>query len=203
MKWSPHNMKPNTKTIRKVARSATIQWSSLNTHNWCSVLCDVKISTMRIGVVGLSVKMWSRMWNYFSYCNTNKCFAVWLTSADVILTAETRSMLLTERESKLVYSFDDLPFVKRLRRRLWIVKKLLKYISQSAPGSVVGIATAYRLDGPKIESRWCEIFRTCSDRPSDPRSLLYNGYRVFPGGKVRPGRDADPSPLLVPRSKIE
>jgi len=26
-------------------------------------------------------------------------------------------------------------------------------------------------------------------------SLLYNGYRFFPGGKVRPGRDADPSPL--------
>ena len=25
-------------------------------------------------------------------------------------------------------------------------------------------------------------------------SLLYNGYRVFPGGKLRPGRDADPSP---------
>jgi hypothetical protein len=25
-------------------------------------------------------------------------------------------------------------------------------------------------------------------------SILYNGYRVFPGGKVRPGRDADPSP---------
>jgi len=24
--------------------------------------------------------------------------------------------------------------------------------------------------------------------------LLYSGYRVFPGGKVRPGRDADPSP---------
>jgi len=22
---------------------------------------------------------------------------------------------------------------------------------------------------------------------------LYNGYRVFPGGKVRPGRAADPS----------
>jgi hypothetical protein len=25
-------------------------------------------------------------------------------------------------------------------------------------------------------------------------SLLYNGYRVFPGDKERPGRDADPSP---------
>jgi len=23
---------------------------------------------------------------------------------------------------------------------------------------------------------------------------LYNGYRVFPGGKERPGRNADPSP---------
>jgi len=28
-----------------------------------------------------------------------------------------------------------------------------------------------------------------------PKSLLYNGYRVFPGGKVRPGRDTDPSHL--------
>jgi len=38
-----------------------------------------------------------------------------------------------------------------------------------------------------------EFFRTCPDRPWSPPSLLYNGYRVFPGGKVRPGRDADPS----------
>jgi hypothetical protein len=27
-----------------------------------------------------------------------------------------------------------------------------------------------------------EIFRTCPDRPWGPPSLLYNGYRVFPGG---------------------
>ena len=38
-----------------------------------------------------------------------------------------------------------------------------------------------------------EIFPTCPDRPRGPSSLLYNGYRVFPGGKERPGRDADPS----------
>jgi len=31
--------------------------------------------------------------------------------------------------------------------------------------------------------------------------FLYNGYRVFPGGKERPGHDADPSPLLVPWSR--
>jgi len=30
------------------------------------------------------------------------------------------------------------------------------------------------------------------DKRNSP-SLLYNGYWVFPGGKVRPGRDADPS----------
>ena len=64
------------------------------------------------------------------------------------------------------------------------------------PGSSVGIATGYGLDGPGIESRWGggEIFRICPDRPWGPPSLLYNGYRVFPEGKERPGRDADPSP---------
>ena len=53
-------------------------------------------------------------------------------------------------------------------------------------GSSVGIATGYGLDGPGIESRWGggEIFRTCPDRPGGPPGLLYNGYRVFPGGKV-------------------
>ena len=45
-----------------------------------------------------------------------------------------------------------------------------------------------------------EIFRTCPDRSWSPPTLLYNGYRVFPGGKARSGRDADPSPLLVPWS---
>ena len=62
------------------------------------------------------------------------------------------------------------------------------------PGSVVGIATAYDQDGPRIESRCGEIFRTCPDQLWGPPSLLYNGYRVFPGGKVLPGRDAHPSP---------
>jgi len=43
-----------------------------------------------------------------------------------------------------------------------------------------------------------EIFRTCPDRPWGPPSLLYNGYRVFLGGKERPGYDADPSPPSSP-----
>ena len=38
------------------------------------------------------------------------------------------------------------------------------------------------------------IFRICPDRPWGPPTLLCNVYRVFPRGKERPGRDADPSP---------
>ena len=37
-------------------------------------------------------------------------------------------------------------------------------------------------------------FSACLDRPWGPPSLLYNGYRVFPGGKVRSERAADHSP---------
>ena len=43
--------------------------------------------------------------------------------------------------------------------------KTYHYNPQGGPGSVVGIATAYGLDGPGIESRWGEIFRTSPDRP--------------------------------------
>ena len=40
------------------------------------------------------------------------------------------------------------------------------------------------LDGSRIESRWDRIFRTRSDRPWGLTSLLYNGYRLFPGCKA-------------------
>jgi hypothetical protein len=51
----------------------------------------------------------------------------------------------------------------------------------------------------------CEIFRTCLDRPWGPLSLQYNGYRAFPGGKDRAGRDADPSPpsSVVGHGRVE
>ena len=61
---------------------------------------------------------------------------------------------------------------------------ILEFCVVSGPGSVVGIATGYGLNGPGIDSRWGEIFRICPDRPWGPPSLLYNGYRFFPGGKA-------------------
>ena len=52
-------------------------------------------------------------------------------------------------------------------------------------GSIVSTATGYGLDGLGIESWWGgEIFRNCPDQPWGPPSLLYNGYRVFAGGKA-------------------
>jgi len=76
-----------------------------------------------------------------------------------------------------------------------VLEKWLATYKESGPGSVVGIATGYKLDGPGIRSRWGDkIFRTCPDRPWGPPSLLYNGYRVFPRGKEQPAHDADPSP---------
>ena len=58
--------------------------------------------------------------------------------------------------------------------------------------SVQRLATGWTVRGSN--PGWGDIFRTCPDRPWGPPSLLYNGYRVFPGSKERPGRDADPSP---------
>ena len=69
--------------------------------------------------------------------------------------------------------------------------------------SSVGIATRYGLDGPGIESRWGEIFRTCPDRPWSPISLLYNGYLVFPGVKSGRSVTLTPHPLLVPWSWMD
>ena len=58
--------------------------------------------------------------------------------------------------------------------------------------SVQRLATSWTVRGSNLGGG--DIFRTCPDRPWGPSSLLYNGYRVFPGGKERPGCDADPSP---------
>ena len=63
------------------------------------------------------------------------------------------------------------------------------------PGSVVGIATGYGLDDPGIESRWRRDFPHLSNRPWGPPSLLYSGYRIFPGGKAI-GEWRSPSTLI-------
>ena len=82
------------------------------------------------------------------------------------------------------------------------------------------LTVRYWLDGPGIESRWGEIFRTHSDRSCGAPSLLYNGYQVcFPGverpwrglngyqgcfpGVERPWRGLNHPPPLSPMLKKE
>ena len=91
-----------------------------------------------------------------------------------------------------------LPNIRDDLKNIFVI--MLKFSDKVGPGSSVGIETGYGLDGPGIESRWVRDFPHLSRMSLGPPSLLYNGYRVFPGGKKRPGRDADPSPLIVPWS---
>ena len=57
--------------------------------------------------------------------------------------------------------------------------------------TVQPLATGWTIRG--LNPGGGEIFRTCPDRSWCPHILLFNGYRVFSGGKERPVRDADPS----------
>ena len=74
-----------------------------------------------------------------------------------------------------------------------------KLLFISGPGSSVGIATAYGLNGLGIESRWGRDFPHLSRqvlRPTKPP------VQWLPGGGSR-GVTLTPHPLLVPRSKTE
>ena len=69
------------------------------------------------------------------------------------------------------------------------------------PGSVVGIATSYGLDGPGIESRWGARFSALVQTgPGAHPASCTMGTGSFPG--VKRGRDVTltPHPLLVPWS---
>jgi hypothetical protein len=64
--------------------------------------------------------------------------------------------------------------------------------------SVKRLATGWTVRGSN--SGGSEIFLTCPDWPWGSPSLLYNGYQVFPGGKERPGRDAERDADISPSS---
>ena len=72
---------------------------------------------------------------------------------------------------------------------------LLIYLFSCGPGSSVGIATVYGLDGPGIESQWRRNF------PHLSRPAMQMGTWSFPGAMC--GRDVTliPHHLPVPRSK--
>ena len=68
------------------------------------------------------------------------------------------------------------------------------YIYLCGPGSSVGIATDYGLDGPGSNLGGDEIFRPSRPALGAHPASCKMGTGSFPGGKVRPGRGAEHSP---------
>jgi hypothetical protein len=66
---------------------------------------------------------------------------------------------------------------------------------------VVSIATAYGLDGPGIESRWRRDFPHLSRPALTPTQPPVQWIPGLSQAKVRPGRDADPSPTSTAEVK--
>jgi hypothetical protein len=86
----------------------------------------------------------------------------------------------------------------------WWHLALCTYCPIRGPGSVVGTATAYGLDGPGIESRWGAKFSApVQTGPEAHTASCTMGTRSFPGVRCGRGVTLTPHPLLVPRSKIE
>jgi hypothetical protein len=81
---------------------------------------------------------------------------------------------------------------------IYFLSCFMYYFSIGGPCCVVAKTAGYELDGPGSNPSVGEIFCTFPDRPWSPPSLLYNGYRVFPGGKNSRGVTLTPHLLLVP-----
>jgi hypothetical protein len=99
-------------------------------------------------------------------------------------------LLLSEQTHSAVWSYCI------AQMHLYLQNRNYTYSTTACgPGSVIGIATGYGLDGPGIESQWGARFSApVQTGPGAHPTSCINGYRVFPGGKERPARDADPSP---------
>jgi hypothetical protein len=76
------------------------------------------------------------------------------------------------------------------------------YLYRCGPGSSVGIATGYGLDGPGIESWWGRDFpQPVQTGPGVHPASCTMGTGSFPGVESGRGVTLTPHPLLVPRSK--
>jgi hypothetical protein len=95
-----------------------------------------------------------------------------------------------------------LSIYKPLKHTVEMEVQLRSFLTSKAriAQSVQRPATGWRVRGSN--SGGSEIYRTRPDRPRGPPSFLYNGYRVFSGGKAARG-GVDHPPHLAPWLKNE
>jgi hypothetical protein len=77
----------------------------------------------------------------------------------------------------------------------------IKLLYNEGPGSSVGIATDYGLDGPGIESRWGARFSAVQTGPGVHPASYTMGTVSFSRGKSGRCVTLTPHPLLVPWSR--
>ena len=130
------------------------------------------------------------------FCYYMPCFPLWLCLLeDGVLEPKHVG------ECKLYNSTTYILFVKKVQL-VGIMFNKCTYV-RCGPCSIVGIPTAYGLDGLGIESLWgwdfLRLYRPAL-RPTQPPVQWVPG---LPGARCGQGVTLTPHPLLVPRSKIE
>jgi hypothetical protein len=117
----------------------------------------------------------------------------------------TKAVIQTQTQNTYCFFTAKLVTRTRLCYVTRILPVLLLFISPShpqgcGPGSSVGIATDYGLDGPGIESRWGRDFPPVQTGPGAHPASCTMGTGSFPGVKCGRGVLLTTHPLLVPRS---
>jgi len=84
--------------------------------------------------------------------------------------------------------------------RFTIYRLSVHLVIDRGPGSSVGIATDYGLDGPGIEFRWGRDFSPVQTGPGTHPASYTMGTGPFPGVKCGRGVLLTTHPLLAPRS---
>jgi len=183
-------------------RSRTVQPVASRYTDWAVQECHIKIKNTKI-------KLWNT--NYVNIIQHHYA----KEADDVVVTAEGNCWLRspTERWSSLVLGLGTGLCTSRKNRgqistRVYMVPNpcivyiyiyIYIYIYMCVcvcvcAGQLSRYSDWLRAGRSGIESRWGRDLSARPDRPWGPPRLLWNGYRVFPGGKVRPGRAADHSP---------
>ena len=168
--------------------------STAYTINWLVFITEMKsvYSAVRTGslnkaVCASSLKDWQR--SSFGSCKVLTDLTGLKTETMRSAEPSVHTWQCKRRGNPEDGNFETLSYLNSCRTHSFISVLLYSFgagIAQSVQRASMGWTVRVSNPGGEL------IFRTPPDRPWGQSSLLYNGYRVFPGGKVRPGRALTP-----------